>query len=403
MPPLTAKFYPSLARLAPLATAWDALWQRTASAAPTSRFAAWKLLTEHFSEPRSHAAWIVWHGDEPVLALPLARRTGPLRLPVVDLPTNAWTTGTRLLYDPAADLESAARVLVGALALHRQPLWMLDSVEPDQPGWQALGRAWQQAGWRCQQRTRYFTGLIDTSTSWSDYLASRSRSMRRDLKRKEARLAGAGAIAFHRPRQVASGDVPGLVERLLAVEDRGWKGAAGSSVARCPGALAYFHALAQLLAYTNEWDASWLELDGTAIASQFGFRHQGTYWCLKIGYDERFAEFSPGLLLMSRVVQSSCEDAQCRRIHLVGPLIEATGRWATSTLPIDRWVLAGPGLGAQMLFAFRQWLGRGRQTEPLPPDYGRPLTTGPAGNTPSGWPELPLPRTDEPACASGHS
>lgn len=337
--------------LGTLAGPWDTLWRATPDANPSARAAALAQWLAYFQpDDRCRLCLVVAEGV-PVLGLPLVERRGRWGLATADLPTNAWTTGGRLLFDPTGPLDRAATRLVSELDRGPWSRLTLESVEPEQPGWQALGAAWDRAGWLRHAEERFSIGLVDTAGSWDDYWASRSRNHRRDLKRKESRLTQAGLVEFHRPRVTSPDELVPRLQTVFEVEDRGWKGRATTSVLRHREAWDYYVLWAGLLAGAGELDLSWLTLDGRAIATQFGWRTGGCYWCLKIGYDEAFAEFSPGQLLMARVVADCFADSECRLVNFTGPLIDATARWATGGYSLARWQIARPSpLG-------RAWIG----------------------------------------------
>lgn len=69
--------------------------------------------------------------------------------------------------------------------------------------------------------------VIDTTGTWSDYLASRRKKFRANLKRAERRIAAHGTVEIARERPT-----PELFEEMLAVERDSWKWGAGSAFLR---------------------------------------------------------------------------------------------------------------------------------------------------------------------------
>lgn len=52
---------------------------------------------------------------------------------------------------------------------------------------------------------------------------------------------------------------------------------------------------------------SLMRIDGRTVAGQIGVEYAGRFWVLKVGYDERFAHCSPGILLMHHTIQYAFE------------------------------------------------------------------------------------------------
>lgn len=125
--------------------------------------------------------------------------------------------------------------------------------------------------------------------------ASLSGKKRKELRRQAARLGELGALRFER-RDDAEG-LTGWIEAFLALEHSGWKGAAGS-------ALASHHATAEMFREALVGAASqgklqrltlWLDDEPVAMLVQF-LVPPGAF-SYKTAFDERFARFSPGVLI----------------------------------------------------------------------------------------------------------
>ena len=95
----------------------------------------------------------------------------------------------------------------------------------------------------------------------------------------------------------------------MRVEAASWKGRGGSAMLTNPRLSGFFLQLAQRLARQGSLRVCFLRLNGAPIAMQIGVVHAGRWWVLKIGYDERWAEHSPGIQLMWDVLRAAFEAA----------------------------------------------------------------------------------------------
>lgn len=143
---------------------------------------------------------------------------------------------------------------------------------------------------------REHRAMLDSALSAEDYFeASLSAKKRKELRRQSTRLAELGNVRFERLR-----DARGLerwIDDFLALEHSGWKGAAGS-------ALLSHHETAQLFrealggaARHGKLERLTLFLDGEPIAMLANFLVPPGAYSYKTAFDERYARYSPGVLI----------------------------------------------------------------------------------------------------------
>lgn len=119
---------------------------------------------------------------------------------------------------------------------------------------------------------------------------------RKELKRLRARLSEQGALETQTLSNET--DLASFIDDFLRLEASGWKGQKGTALQQDE---AMEKALRQGLA--NLLDAGKLRfwrivIDGKAIASLFAFVDHGRATLGKIAYDQDFAKYSPGVLII---------------------------------------------------------------------------------------------------------
>jgi hypothetical protein len=229
------------------------------------------------------------------------------------------------------------RALVDLL-YRREPLWFLNE---------------------CHTRA-----LLRPGPDGETYLATMlSGDRRRNLKRKERRLAENGAVEYAALDPGA--EAHGWIETFLTVEASGWKGRGGTALANDPGGRSFFEAIATEAARRGRLLFYAMRLGGETVALSCYFRAGPAAFWFKPAFDERYAKFSPGLLLKTEIT---------RRLHEVPDL-----RWVDSCTAADNesldglWnerrtilslvVSTGRGLGdfAVSLLPLLRWLSRRRR------------------------------------------
>jgi len=125
--------------------------------------------------------------------------------------------------------------------------------------------------------------------------ASLSAKKRKELRRQANRLADEGAVAFH--RSTGTEGVAAWCEDFLRLERAGWKGKAGSALACSPATAALFAESLAGAADRGRLERLTLTLDDRPIAMLASFLAPPGAFSFKTAFDERFARFSPGVLL----------------------------------------------------------------------------------------------------------
>jgi CelD/BcsL family acetyltransferase involved in cellulose biosynthesis len=331
-------------------SAWNNLWQRSDTAAPSARAEQLALWFETFAPTARFSALMVEDGGRLVAALPLVRRRLKKVLSVGALPSCEWTSGGDLLVDPHCDVPRALDVLVQGAAKGRWPLLWCENVPRDETRWQQFAAALSRAGWSADLRQQGQTAQTVINHDWDSYQARLSGDFRRSRKRYARRLEehGKTELIVHRPTEPA--EVDEFMRITFEVEDRSWKAAAGTSVLKNDGMLAFFQRQARLLAVQGQLEIVLLEHNGTPIASAYVWVAKGVRFVAKLGYDEAFRQFGPGQCLIMHYLKRLHADPDARVLDYWGRLMQWSLDWSTRVYNTARLVAAPPKVGSRGLF-----------------------------------------------------
>lgn len=138
--------------------------------------------------------------------------------------------------------------------------------------------------------------MLSSRLSPEDYLAqSLAGKKRKELRRQQRRLEELGPLTTVRVH--APGDVAAWAEQFLELEQRGWKGAAGSAIASDPANVAWFRAALTAGAEAGRIECLSLNQNGQPLAMLATFLTAPGAYSFKTAFAEDFARFSPGVLL----------------------------------------------------------------------------------------------------------
>lgn len=338
------------------APAWDDLWWRSDVSLPTVRAELLAQWLERFAARRDFHAFAVEENGRWVAALPLIshRLAGMLSAGV--LPCNPWSSSGELLLDPTADAASALDAILDAAAnVSWQWLWLNETVV-HASRWREFVNACHRADAASASHERYQVAQIEINRDWDSFLKNLSRTHRQATSRSVRRLNDEGNVRFEMHSQLDLSDVKPWLEKVFDVEDRSWKGKIGSSVLRTPGMFEFFLAQAEQLADWGQLEIATLELEGHLLATLYGFSAKNVYYAHKIGYDPRFAHFSPGQVMFWHILEKLHADGRWRAMDCLGPLTEALARWRPATYAVGRIVVAPRRLvGRAAMHAYQNW------------------------------------------------
>ena len=377
----------SIDELRAAAPLWDDLWWRGDVALPTYRAELLAQWVDQFAPNRSFHALVVEDQGQWVAALPLVHRRLGRVLDVGVMPANQWSSRGDFLLDSAADVEDVLDGLTAAMSeIPWQLLW-LDDVPVDTYRFQALAHALERSRTASDCHRNLEVGWISTEAEWESFRAGWSRKHRQQMSRHLRRLGRTGDVEFEMLSHIEPDQVGRWMRLGMEVEDRSWKGEAGTSVLRSPEMFRFFVEQASQAARWGQLRLSFLRLDHRPIAFAYGISAKGVYHSCKCGYDSRYAAFSPGQLLRYHLLEAFCADPECRAVDCLGPMTDAHRKWKPAPYALGKMIVAPRRLlGRMSLQTYKHVWPYVRRMRGEPSCRGRSCS---AGSLAEGQPSLP--------------
>ena len=334
--------------------AWDDLWWRSDVTRPAFRDEFLALWLERFAPRKAFHALVVEDQGQWVAALPLVDHRIGRAIKAGATPSNPWLASGELLLDARHDVEPVLDVLVSAMRELPWPLLWLDGVTLSARRWVALLSALDRAGLPTYHRPRFEVGLISIDHDWEACKRRWSKSHRRKMTKRLRQLTSQGDVRLEMHAQLPPQQVRPWIQRGFEVEDRSWKGEAGTSVLRAPGMLDLYVRQAELAAKWGQLELAFLEFEGRPIAFRYGWNAKGVYHSCKVGYDAQYAAYSPGQLLMYSMLQEFHGQPDRRAVDCMGPISEATSKWRPTRYTEGRVIVAlSPIVGRAALGVYK--------------------------------------------------
>lgn len=182
------------------------------------------------------------------------------------------------------------------------------------------------------QRDFYFTDQFERSAihselSHTEYIAEhyskKSKKTASELRRQLRRLEELGTVQFEysiNPENNAK-----YLEQFLELENRGWKGQRGTSIACDAERVAMLKELINEKHNKPVYGFFVLTLDNKVIAIGLNYIQSGCLVTVKMAYDEEYRSYAPGLLLSWKTLELTLEHDDIKYINsntIAGDVLE---------------------------------------------------------------------------------
>ena len=145
------------------------------------------------------------------------------------------------------------------------------------------------------------SNVIDCSRGFDDYFQKLSKNRRQGLGKKYRRLGRLGKIQTLISN---SENRRNYLEQYLDLEKKSWKGSRGNAILNTESQTRFYREIAKL----DETVVFLLVVDTVVVASEIAIQSKDTLFVCKTSFDETYAKYSPGELLLLETVKFACEN-----------------------------------------------------------------------------------------------
>ena len=208
----------------------------------------------------------------------------------------------------------------------------------------------QNAAPQFQEMKRWQRAALLIRGTYEQWLVDNlDQKRRKEFKRLRTRLSEQGEVKLESLSH--SSNLDGFVNDLLELEGQGWKGSRGTAMNADQRTTTMFRAICANLHHSGSLRFWTLKFNGKPIASLFGMIEGAQGWIVKIAYDEAFAKFSPGVMLVFDATEALFAEPQLKLVDSCAipghPMIDRI--WRDRIDMVD--VLVAPAQVSQLQFA----------------------------------------------------
>ncbi|WP_245317951.1 MULTISPECIES: GNAT family N-acetyltransferase [unclassified Mesorhizobium] len=306
----------SAARLAEIAPAWTALWQRAGGLVfqHPDWIAAWWRTTPH-QERRTLRIGLAWNGErlDGVIALATFKRSG-IRL--LEWAAKDHSDYGDALVAPESDPQVISRLWQHVFDQGGFDLVYLNRLLPNASVRALLDPASRHGkALRPNNRSEISYRVVGPWQSGAEWFEALSKKARQNYRRGRKFMEEAGAL---RLRLLDADDPREPVLARVAVLKRLWLARHGRASDLFDEGSPVLAALVSVLAELGLLRIFVLELDNTIIAVSINFEQHGTMMAFVTTYDPEYERASPGMVLMMDYIQWSLDRGLAKVDFLCG-------------------------------------------------------------------------------------
>lgn len=210
------------------------------------------------------------------------------------------------LIDRDAPIEAAASLLQRAREAGAHAL-VLNDVALDGAAMNAFKQVLSRDGLKPRVLSSYIRASLDATQDGETLLRDALGTKKlKELRRLRHRLEEHGPVTFDVARR--PDEIGPALEAFLQLEASGWKGKRGTALVQHAGDATFVRRAVPALAETAQCEIITLRAGVTPIAAGIVLRHQDRAFFFKLGIDERFARYSPGVQLTLDLTRHLCAD-----------------------------------------------------------------------------------------------
>ena len=191
---------------------------------------------------------------------------------------------------------------------------------------------------------------------WEDYLGTKSKKHRYRLRKQEKLLFGSPGLRM----EWFESHCEGLLDAMLRIESGSWKASAGMDIPGRPHELRYHRRLLPMLVERRLLLANVLYSGGEPAAYGLCYRWNGRIGQLKTSFQEKFAEWSPGALVLMATLRRAFDEG-CREFDFLGDEMPHKTIWDTRTRAHETLMIFGPSKKGRLLGGLKGMLARARR------------------------------------------
>lgn len=186
---------------------------------------------------------------------------------------------------------------------------------------------------------------LELQGNWDEYFKKMSRSSRETLRRKTRKLLekSDGSVKVYHGMGNSNDEIINTkLKECWQISSKTWKHAAGSSIAADAQRVAFYEEIAN---NENGWIVlAILYKKNMPIAFEYNLLHNSTLYNMKLGYDEEYKKYSPGIVLRLKMLEWAFNNPDVKYFDYMGNTADYKAMFSTYSVEHENIEIYAKGL-----------------------------------------------------------
>lgn len=188
----------------------------------------------------------------------------------------------------------------------RWDLLQIEEIPADVPAYEVLCHTARKNSFPAEIWRGGDSPYVRINGKWNAYWEGLKPKFRSNMRSRSKRLEQFGELDYEivtDPSSIGSALADGF-----AIEQKSWKGEKGTAITCRQDTMGFYTRWADAAAKNGWLRLSFLTVNGRRVAFDYSICYNNRLYCMKIGYDPAFSQYSVGQILCSKILQKSFED-----------------------------------------------------------------------------------------------
>lgn len=190
---------------------------------------------------------------------------------------------------------------------------------------------------------------LEIQGSWEDYFKTRKGHFRRNLRRRMRNAQKEFGPVTYRVFDGSDSELEEWIDEGFTLEASGWKGKRGSAILNSEQVKQFYFDIAKHFNARKMLHVGSVFFGDRMVAFNFSLVYDGVFYLLKIAYDESFARYSPGQIMMYHVLQSVFAQG-LKGFDFLGPNMPWKREWTDKSHDHYTFLVYGPTWKGRYLY-----------------------------------------------------
>ncbi|MFH1771748.1 MAG: GNAT family N-acetyltransferase [Candidatus Omnitrophota bacterium] len=193
---------------------------------------------------------------------------------------------------------------------------------------------------------------ISLISNWDDYLMTRSKKFRYEVKSKRKKMSDSGRLCYE--RKYSFSNLKKDLSDISMVAGSSWKHGKKAGVGQTARGLDFYRNILTEWSDSRNIDLSLLRLNGSLLAYAVRLNYKDKYYAFEASYSKDYHDYSPGMVLQSFLIEDLFKEGRVKSFEL-GESDSTKARWADESVDEAKFIIYNSELFSKLFHTAKRF------------------------------------------------